>query len=448
MTRHDWLHFRRRYGRSSSRRSRSALLLAPAITLAALLAAPLTAPAAQDSLSLATAHRLAEASDPRAVQREIVRRQSALRQGNLEREWLPTLNGVAGGTYLSDVARVDGLPGGVVAGPLQQQYDAYVSARQLLFDPTRGARGRLEDAQLAEADATVASTLWQQRAAVNEAFFSALRAGAQRAVTQAAVDDLNERLRVARERVAAGVSLPSEAMALEAERLRREQLLVEATQQESAAREILGLLTGRAIGLDTELLLPDLSPGLPQEIGARPEFEQFAAARTALAERDRALGAQRLPRVVAVGRAGYGRPGLNPLGRDFDSYYTVGLQVEWMPFTWGATDREREIQRLQQQSVSAQEAAFAEAIARAATAERATVAALRESLAADSAIIALREAVLRETRLRYDEGDVTAAEYVQRLTEALTATLDRDLRRIRLAEAQSRYLTTIGREVR
>jgi outer membrane protein TolC len=67
---------------------------------------------------------------------------------------------------------------------------------------------------------------------------------------------------------------------------------------------------------------------------------------------------------------------------------------------------------------------------------------------ADDSIVVLRERILRETRLRYDEGEANAADYIARLTEHLTAQLDRDARRVRLDEARARYLTTLGLEVR
>ena len=73
---------------------------------------------------------------------------------------------------------------------------------------------------------------------------------------------------------------------------------------------------------------------------------------------------------------------------------------------------------------------------------------LQHSLMADDSIVSLRERILRETRLRYDEGEVNAADYIARLTEHLNAQLDRDLRRVRLDESRARYLTTLGLEVR
>ena len=416
-----------------------------ALVALALLLPCFTALTAQDTLTLGTLHRLAESADARAAQGRLIAEQSALRTETLRRERLPALGVAASGTYLSDVPS---LPGGAGLGPLNQQFDSYVTARATLFDPSRGARSTVEEAQLAEAQAGVRSALWQQRAQVNDAFFGILLRQAQQRALQAAIADLTERRRVAQARVQGGAALASETALLDAEIARRDQLLVEARSDEAALRVVLASLTGRAVEGSTVLALPTAEPELPDVGRDRPEFAQYATTRELLARRDDVIGAQQLPRIALVGRSGYGRPGLNALGREFDSYYTVGVQLEWTPFNWGATAREREVQQLQARIVETYEQHFSEALARVVANERARITALESGLVSDSTIIALRAQVLGETRLRYDEGEVSAADYVLRLTESLNATLDRDIRSVRLAEARARYLTTIGREVR
>ena len=79
---------------------------------------------------------------------------------------------------------------------------------------------------------------------------------------------------------------------------------------------------------------------------------------------------------------------------------------------------------------------------------RARITSLERTLQADDSIIAIRERILRETRLRHDEGEVNSADYVSRLSEELSAQLDRDTHRVRLAESRARYLTSLGLEVR
>jgi outer membrane protein TolC len=66
----------------------------------------------------------------------------------------------------------------------------------------------------------------------------------------------------------------------------------------------------------------------------------------------------------------------------------------------------------------------------------------------DEAIIALRERVAAETRIRFREGVVTGAEYVDRETDVLSARIARAGHRADLAQSRARVLTTMGIEVR
>ena len=74
--------------------------------------------------------------------------------------------------------------------------------------------------------------------------------------------------------------------------------------------------------------------------------------------------------------------------------------------------------------------------------------AVKAALRTDDAVIALRERIERETRHRYAEAVVTAAEYVDRENDVLAARLTRAGHEVELAQAQARYLTTIGLELR
>jgi outer membrane protein TolC len=398
-----------------------------------------------DTLSLATLHALAERHDPRAAQAELLTQQSALRTETVRRENRPALAALVSSQYLSDVTSVPGAP---FPAPLQQQYDAYLSARHTLLDPTRPRRDALEKAQLAESQAGLRGTLWQQRQAVNDAYFGVLLRQAQRAILAAAIDDLQQRRALAQTRVDAGAALRSELALLDAELERRQQMQREVATDEQASRAVLSDLVGRPIAADAVLALPAPATAPPLADRSRPEFAHFAAGRATLDAQREVVSAQRLPRVALVGRVGYGRPGLNQLGREFDTYYVAGVQVEWNPWDWGTAQRSREALVLQSRVVETHEAAFASAVDRAALRERARLAALDDALRSDDRIVALRESVLAESRLRHDEGDITTADYVARLTEALTARLDRETHRVQLAEASARYLTTIGREVR
>lgn len=406
--------------------------------------------------TLAELHDAALRHDPRTRQVALLREQSALRRRSLEAERLPAVLLDAQAQHQSDVTTIPvTLPGGArPPAPPHDTWDARASVRQRILDPSLRARLAAEAAQLADAEARVRTTLHGLRQQVNEAFFTALRLQAQRGEVAGAILDLEAQLQLARERVRLGTALPSEANALEAELLRRRQALEAIDASREAALVVLGQLTGRTLSATDSLQAPNLlaaatvaRAATPASDG-RPEHEQFERSRELLRAQERAIAAREQPRVTAFGRAGYGRPGLDMMSGDPDAYWLAGVMVEWAPWSWGTNARDRNALRLQREIVDAEEAAFRAAVVRAAARDVAALDRLQRTLATDETIIALRERILEESRVRYQEGVMTAAEYVDRQTDLLNARLDRATHRAELAEAAARLLTLLGREVR
>lgn len=426
--------------------------MSPRLVPAAALALALAAPAlpAQDTLRLGPLQRAAVAADPRLAQRELQRHRTALRLRDIDAERLPSLavEGVA--QLQSDVTAVPvAIPGVSIQGPARDTYDARVAAQQRLLDFTMTPRRAVERAQLAQAEAQLAAALFPLRQQVGDAFFQALLLQEREAELGSVITDLDASLAQARARVAAGTALPGEAATLEAELLRRQEDRAAVRADRAAALELLAELTGTRAS-DAPLGVPELADAVARAraasgtAAARPEYAGFERARETLVAQEHAVGAQRLPRLLAFGRAGYGRPGLDMLSREWDTYWLAGVQLQWAPWTWGTNRRTRETLRLQQDVVRTEEAAFTAAVRRATVRDLATMDRLAATLAADDRIIALRERVERETRTRLGEGVVTAAEYVNRRTDVLDARIARAQHRVELAQARARYLTTLG----
>lgn len=436
-------------------RLRSFVILASAMVPATGLAQQPAAPVS-DTLRLGALQAAAVSRDPRGRQVDLLASQSALRLRGLRSEWLPRLNLGAQAQYQSAVASVPAeLTGGTSpAPPHKDTYDAYLGVRQPLYDPTLAARRGAEAAELAQSQARVRTNLYALRQAVADAYFSALLLDAQSAELQTGITDLDAQLRVARERVAGGDALPSAAVTLEAELLRRRQSVAELASDRSAALAVLADLTGRSIDDRTLLAVPDLAADVAAARASidgptgRPEYAQFARTRDALDRQREVIARRDWPRLSAVGRAGVGRPGLNPLSRDFTGYWLAGLQVEWSPWDWGQASRERASLAIQQEIVATEESAFSEQLRRGAVRDLADIERLAQALGTDDTIIALRERVLGETRLRFGEGVLTSAEYVDRETDLLSARLARAAHRVELAQARARFLTLVGLEVR
>jgi outer membrane protein TolC len=408
-----------------------------------------------DSLDLGALQDSAVLRDPRGRELALLAAQSRLRQQNLTAERRPTLSLQGQAQYQSDVARIPvTLPGGVkVPTPPHDTYDGHVAADQRIYDPSIAPRRAVEDAQLAESQARLRAALFPVRQNVSDLYFVALRAQSQLAELETAITDLEAQLRVARARVREGTALPSEEKTIRAELLKRRQAVAELSASRRASLVVLADLTGQSLDSVTILRTPDLAVEVAQarqaiaELRQRPEYEQFARSRAVLEQQERAIAVRDRPRLSAFGRAGYGRPGLNPLSDKFDSYWLTGLQVQWSRWTWGTTRREKELLALQRQIISAEEQQFTDNLRRATEQDLATIDRLAVTIAQDDEIIALREDIAAETRSRFNEGVVTSAEYVDRQTDVLSARVARALHRAELAQARARFLNTLGIEV-
>jgi len=222
-----------------------------AIAAVAMIAMPSVARAQnaavpRDTLHLGELQSRAVQHDPRARQIEMLGAQSSLRESDIDATRLPTVAANAQGQYQSQVVSIPlQLPNGIsLPEPSHDTYDAYVSARQPIYDPSVNAKRGVERAKLAVSQAGVHTSLFTLRQNVNDAYFAALLNQTQAADQQAAIADIQAHRHVAIERVQQGTALPSESDMLDAELLRRKQAVGSLDANRAAALAVLADLTG------------------------------------------------------------------------------------------------------------------------------------------------------------------------------------------------------------
>ena len=426
-----------------------------ALGAATVLSTPMRAAAQRDTIRYGELLSQAAGADPRQRQLRLQEAATELRLRSIAADRLPSLALDGQAQYQSSVTAIPiAVPGVSIPTPPHDTYDAHLGAEAPLLDPSLASRREVERARLAESQAQVRTTLFALRQEVTDAFFAAASLQERMSETDASIAELSARLRemVVRFREGAALRGDTAAIAATLDERRQDRLALAADRGAALAR--LALLTGRPIAGDAILVAPataavvaEASRGL-DSLRSRPEFEQFAATRQRLEEQGRLATAQDRPRVSAFARLGYGRPGLNALSSDFQSYWLAGVRFHWTPFNWGTTSRDQELLSLEREVVATNEAAFARSLARQAQPTLATIARFDSTLALDEGIIALREQVAREARAQLAEGTITAATYVDKSTDLLVARLRRVQHRVALDQARATLLNTLGVEVR
>ncbi|MFW6088117.1 MAG: TolC family protein [Gemmatimonadota bacterium] len=408
--------------------------------------------AAIDTLTLGALHEAALRRDARARQAALDESALELRLRNLAAEWLPRLRVRGEARYQSDVPSLgsdDGGPGVPFSEPPKERYEAAVGIEQTLYDGgTIPGRRAVERARTDEARSHLTVALYELRREVDRAYFAALVSAARADESSLLIEDLRARLAQARSGVEAGVRLAGEAAEIEAELLRAGQRLEEYRADRRAALGVLRNLTGVEVSEASDLPVPELAADVSavraDPARRHPAFQAFRGTATRLAREANLVARERFPRAVAFGEAGYGRPGLNQFADSWDTFWLGGVRLEWAPWRWGSIGREQEILELRREAIETEEDAFEAALVRAATDDLADIERLRASLATDDQILRLRAQVHRQEERRFEEGVITAAEYIDVRTALSRARVTLRLHRIELAAAQARYLMTLG----
>ncbi|WP_329686354.1 TolC family protein [Longimicrobium sp.] len=417
--------------------------------VAALACAPRAGWAQADTLHLGALQDAAVRCDPRAAQALMQARATELRLQNLDAERLPQLMLRGEATTQSEVASIPiALPGGAEPPrPPRSRIETALEGQYTLWDGGVLARRReLERARLAAIQAQLAAQLYPLRMEVTESFFAAFLLQERVAEVGTLMEDLEARLTVVRAQVRAGAALPGDTAALRAELLGAAQQRAELAADRRAALAVLSQLTETTVDETDVLALPSLDAPLGTDAapGAHPQYAVFAAERARLEREDALARARTQPQVAAFGQLAYGRPGLAQFREDLHEYWIGGVRVQWRPWDWGTAGRERQVLQVQRQVVDSEEAAFTARLRRDVQDDLQAAGRLRDALATDDRIVALREQVERQARVQLEERAITSAVYVDARTDLQEARLTRQRHRAELARAQARYLTTLG----
>jgi outer membrane protein TolC len=394
---------------------------------------------AQQTVTLEECYRLTRENYPNLKKLEILQEITTLNKENIQTNYLPqvTLNGQA--TYQSDVTKVDiSMPNVSIPSVSKDQYKAYAEFRQSIWDGGLvAANQQLEDAVLKSNLSELEVELYKLNEQVAQAFFTVLAMEQQEEVLQAQKKMLQEKLKVVQSGIRNQMMEKSAALSIEAEIIMLEQKLLQLEAGKDAALKMLSILTGKKITSVAESKLQQPENGQDSEV-VRPELQLFSNQMAQIETQKNLLDKKRHPKVFGFGQAGYGKPGLNMLSDEFDTYYLVGVGVSWNPFDWKQTDRQKQGLQLRQEMVQQQEKTFNQNIQLLLVQQSEQIEKLEKLLEKDDQLLELKTAITKTTASKLENGTINSADYVRDVQAETIAKLNRELHEIQLQEAKEK----------
>lgn len=400
---------------------------------------------AQTGITLDSCYKWARNNYPNLRQSGYLEQISRLKMENIETSWLPSvvLNGQA--TYQSDVTGIK-IPLPTISIPTvsKDQYKVYAEFRQTIWDGGLSkASGRLEEAILKSNLNQLEVEIYKLNEQVSSAYFAALLAGSQVDIIREQLKSIQESRKSLESGFMNGVVEKSSLLAIDAEILAIRQNEIQAKTIRSSSLAVLSFLTGKVFNDEIKLALVQKDSNV-SNTSQRPELALFSSQRNQLRTQSDLLRKSRLPKIAGFGQLGYGRPGLNMLNNNFDSYYFVGLGISWNALDWKKTLRQQQILDLQDKSIMRQEETFMQSLNILGSQQREQIRKIESFAVSDNEIIRLRNEITKVSESKLRNGAVTTADYIRDLQAETVAKLNAELHRIQLIEAKERFLIING----
>jgi outer membrane protein TolC len=400
----------------------------------------------EKSLTLEDCYRLTIENSPFSKSKAKNEELKTLKEANLKTAYLPSLTINAQATYQSDVTSLSIPIPTVKMSPVQKdQYKATFDISQLIWDGgTVKALQNIENSSLEVDNQSVEVKLYQTKERVNQVFFSILILQKKTVLLETLKKDIEAKLKCTQSGIANGMILASNEDQLKAEILKIEQQLSENQISISSTFKVLNQLTGKDFPVSTDLQIPQFEQAAPVEV-SRPELLLFEKQSMKLDALSNQAKSERMPKLMAFGQLGYGRPGLNMLNNEFDTYYYVGAKFTWNVFDWKVSKRKLSTYSIQKEMLTIEKQNFDQNLAIAAEQYKGQIEQYNDLIKKDLEIISLREKITRSASSQYESGVIRSSDYITEANNEISAKLNLELHKIMLLMAQASFHFIYGK---
>ncbi len=411
---------------------------------------------AQELITLASCYENAARNHPQAGNKQMHQNLWQLKQDNLSSSWYPKIEAGANALYNSNVVDmseafesipVPGITDNIPVMP-HDQYKLTIDINQVIYDGgvIKGNR-QLEDAGLEVSKKEVEVELYKVREQVNNYYFAFILLRKQKEQLNIYLQTITEQILSMESGIRNGVLLPSDREVLRAEKIKLEQQIADTEIRINSTAAVLSDLTGLEINSDTEAIVPDPVFNRSADL-SRPELYVLDLKKQQLEAGKSVIKSERMPKAFAFATLGYGKPPGNDFFSDtFGPYYIVGAGIKWNIIDWKKSHRQQQIIDINKSIISSHKKNLEDNLSRALEMKYGEIRSLVSVLQSDEELISTLKTVHKTALSQYNNGTITASEYLSEWNKEKQAVINREIHAVSLARAQIEYLNIAGKEI-
>ncbi len=396
------------------------------------------------SLSIDSCYVLAKRNYPLIKQVSLIEKSKEYAIQNASKGFLPQVVIAGQATYQSEVTKIPiAIPGMSLPGLDKDQYKLYAELNQPLTDLLTVADQKeivktnaLLEAQKLEVD------FYKLKERINQLYFSLLLLDAQIAQNVLLKKDIQNAIDKTNAAIANGIALKSSIDLLKVELLKLNQRSIELKANRKGYADMLSIFINQPVNEQTQLTTP-IVLNLEGSIN-RPELSLFELQHQTYSLQRELIKDKNLPKVNFFFQGGVGKPALNMLSNEFNTYYFTGLRLNWNISGFYTFNKEKRLNELNQKSTSVQQEIFLFNTQLNLKQQEAELNKLRELIESDKEILNLRTSILSAAKSQLEYGTSSTNDYLNYLNAADQAEQNRLIHQIQLLMAQYNYQTISG----
>ena len=379
---------------------------------------------------------------------------SRLNDENLKRGWLPTLDANANAMYNSNVVdfskSLGAIPGmSKVLSPMpHDQYKITLDINQVIYDGGAIKSSRnIEKINQSINQKQTETDIYKLREQVNTYYFSIMLLDRQKEILNKYLYLINKRIGSMQSAAENGTILKSDIDVLASERIKISQQITENSLRKTSLAKILSDITGATIDSSAQFLLPVMQGNLSGEL-KRPELQLYDLTKEKLSAGIQMEQTKRMPKAFGYATLGYGKPPGQDFFKDsFAPYYIVGGGIKWNIFDWNRVKNTKDVIAIQQGIMDNRKKDLEENLSRQLEAKHSEILSLKTLVGTDSELISLRKRITSTAESQYQNGVITATDYLNEMNSEQQALINYEIHKINLVLATIQYLNISGKEI-
>ena len=370
------------------------------------------------SVSLNDCQKMARENYPAISRFSIIEQSKNYTLTNANKAYLPQLSLEAKATYQSDVITIPiNMPGLEIPVPDKDQYQMVVQANQIIWDGGKiAAKKEIIKAGAQTEEKQLETELYALRERVNGLYFGILLMQEQLRQQSVLEKELQRNYNKVESYIENGVANQADLSTVKIEMLRTGQQRIQMESAQNGYLQMLSILIGEELNKETEFVKPPITNDNSLVTIKRPELELFSAQQSIIDAQTSDLKSGIMPMIGAFVQGGYGKPGLNMLQNEFDTFFLGGVKLSWNFGNLYTLKNSIKTNELKKTGIDAQRGAFIHNLNVQISQQQNEIEKYRKTMQDDEEIIHLQQQIKDAAEAKVENGAMTVSDMLKELT--------------------------------